>query len=304
MRPSLVAALVFFAAVISTAAQENTSKCDFENFRVPIPKVYDTSVNGINGSQTIVGSYTVPKKCRGGYWVPISHGFMRSNGKYYPIDVPGRATQPLALNDRGQIVGDSWPPRCSGPPKAFLLDDAGYHELNFPGYYDIFALGIDNQGVIVGSMTSSETNAEVGFLLESQRLHIITFPGSAWSFLIGRNEHGDMVGNYGIGDAVYHGFMLRDGAFTTLDYPGAYETILWAINDEDVVTGSYETSAESLFAPFKWDAAGFEDLPYDYGNKMRAIQTNFVSVNDSGHFAGNFYVDQLGYTQGFVATCR
>ena len=104
MRHAFGAALVLVAA-ITASAQNNAAKCDFENFRVPFPKVYDTAVNGINRSQTIVGMYTVLKKYHG-YWVTMGHGFMLNNGRYYPIDVPGRAqTQPFALNDRNEVAG-------------------------------------------------------------------------------------------------------------------------------------------------------------------------------------------------------
>ena len=298
MRHAFGAALVL-VATITVSAQNNAAKCDFENFRVPFPKVYDTAVNGINRSQTIVGMYTVLKKYQG-YWVTMGHGFMLNNGRYYPIDVPDRAqTQPFALNDRNEVVGDSWPGYI-GPPEGFLLNATGYHTLNFPGYYDIFPYAINNKGHIVGMMASRKTNGTEGFLFEHNRLHIVMYPGSLWTYVVGTNEAGDMVGGYQSSDGVTHGFLLKDGNFSTLDYPGADRTDLWAINDQGVVIGSYLTPSQPNVVFFTWEAGEFQDLPNDGSSNP----TTFVTLNDSGQFGGNFGVPGRGYVEGFVATCK
>jgi uncharacterized membrane protein len=305
MRHTVGAALVLVAA-ITASAQNNAAKCDFENFRVPVSNVYDTAVNGINRSQTIVGMYTVPKKYQG-YWVTMGHGFMLSKGKYYPIDVPDRAqTQPFALNDRNEVVGDSWPGYI-GPPEGFFLNSTGYHTLNFPGYYDVFPYAINNKGHIVGMMASKKTNGTEGFLFENNRLHIVMYPGSSWTYVVGTNEAGDMVGGYQSSDGVTHGFLRKDGNFSTLDYPGADRTDLWAINNKGVVIGSYLTFLQSNVVFFTWEAGEFQDLPddgsYDCQGKICPNPTTFVSLNDSGQFGGNFAVAGGAYVEGFVATC-
>jgi uncharacterized membrane protein len=298
MRHAFGAALVL-VATITVSAQNNAAKCDFENFRVPFPKVYDTAVNGINRSQTIVGMYTVLKKYQG-YWVTMGHGFMLNNGNYYPIDVPGRAqTQPFALNDRNEVVGDSWSGYI-GPPEGFLLNATGYHTLKFPGYYDIFPYAINNKGHIVGMMASRKTNGTEGFLFENNRLHIVMYPGSLWTYVVGTNEAGDMVGGYQSSDGVTHGFLLKDGNFSTLDYPGADRTDLWTINDQGVVIGSYLTPSQPNVVFFTWEAGEFQDLPNDGSSNP----TTFVTLNDSGQFGGNFGVPGRGYVEGFVATCK
>ncbi|PYU59236.1 MAG: hypothetical protein DMG55_14150 [Acidobacteria bacterium] len=54
------------------------------------------------------------------------------------------------------------------------------------------------------------------------------------------NDEGDIVGRYQVG-SVGHGFLLSDGTFTTIDYPGGISgtTQAHGINPEGVVVGLY-----------------------------------------------------------------
>jgi arylsulfate sulfotransferase len=79
--------------------------------------------------------------------------------------------------------------------------------------------------------------------LEERALLALTFvpldvPGSTLTDANGINNSGAVVGTYTAG-GVTHGFLLRDGSYTTLDVPGAARTEAWAINDSGDVVGSY-----------------------------------------------------------------
>jgi hypothetical protein len=52
----------------------------------------------------------------------------------------------------------------------------------------------------------------------------IDFPGATATFPFGINPQGDIVGNYTAGH-VNHGFLLHEGAFTTIDFPRAGATL-------------------------------------------------------------------------------
>src|ERR1700676_3084027 len=60
------------------------------------PAASNTVATGINSAGQVVGYYTG------------NHGFLYSNGSYTPVNYPLTAstTQPRAINDSGQIVGD------------------------------------------------------------------------------------------------------------------------------------------------------------------------------------------------------
>jgi uncharacterized membrane protein len=64
--------------------------------------------------------------------------------------------------------------------------------------------------------------------------------------VLGIDDRGDITGRYctrtpcrepGSGD--FHGFLLRDGEFTTIDVPGSIETNAWKSNDRGEIVGSF-----------------------------------------------------------------
>ena len=48
---------------------------------------------------------------------------------------------------------------------------------------------------------------------------------------------GHVVGDYLDGGGKYHGFVLAEGSYTTLDVPGALNTFAYGINNLDQVVG-------------------------------------------------------------------
>jgi hypothetical protein len=67
----------------------------------------------------------------------------------------------------------------------------------------------------------------------------IDVPGAARTFAMGNNARGDVVGYYF--DTQFHGFLLSNGTFTTIDFPGA--DVAWtqanAIGPAGDIVGSY-----------------------------------------------------------------
>ncbi len=49
----------------------------------------------------------------------------------------------------------------------------------------------------------------------------VDYPSAVATSLSGINARGDIVGNYVDSNGMFHGFVLRDGAFATIDVPGA-----------------------------------------------------------------------------------
>jgi hypothetical protein len=53
------------------------------------------------------------------------------------------------------------------------------------------------------------------------------------------NERGDITGVY-VGSGRTHGFLLRDGVFQTIDYPGSVDTSLtFLINNRGLMVGGF-----------------------------------------------------------------
>jgi uncharacterized membrane protein len=58
---------------------------------------------------------------------------------------------------------------------------------------------------------------------------------------MGINARGDIVGSYGSADGRFHGFLLSEGRFTSIDVPGATFTFADGINSEGDIVGAYTT---------------------------------------------------------------
>src|SRR5205807_2150036 len=85
------------------------------------------------------------------------------------------------------------------------------------------------------------------FLRRNDDVATFDLPGAAATNMDkgGINARGDMVGVYCdaapcvVGPTGVHGFVLRDGALTTIDYPGARGTATFGINPRGDVVGAY-----------------------------------------------------------------
>jgi probable HAF family extracellular repeat protein len=115
----------------------------------------------------------------------------------------------------------------------------------------------------------------------------IDYPASIRTTPTGINARGDVVGSYEDQNSVYHGFLLQDGRYISIDYPG-FETLAYSVNDVGQVVGTY------IAAPSK----GFV---YDIGTGIFTIlyvpgsnATSPTGINNSGMIAGYFYATRSG----------
>ncbi len=83
-------------------------------------------------------------------------------------------------------------------------------------------------------------DAQSGFALSS-----IDVPGAVRTQVQGINDSGSIVGLYRSSDGVAHGFLLRDGDFTSLNYPGAAYTDARGINAQGDIVGTYHLPSEN-----------------------------------------------------------
>src|SRR5258708_7848125 len=83
----------------------------------------------------------------------------------------------------------------------------------------------------------------------------IDFPGAAFTTARGINSQGDIVGSYytsyGKANIQYlptgnagHGFVLRAGTYTSIDFAGAILTEVWRITDGGRILGRYQSPAD------------------------------------------------------------
>ena len=205
MRLSLASIVILLASVVS-AQDALKPNCHFQNIHYDrAMNVVDTFITGVNHNGSIVGGYD--RLLQNGVEFRSS-GFMHRNGTYFPIDVPwAKNTLPYSLNDRGEIVGVY---SQSGVWKGLMLTAKGYAKISVPGFSSVTPSGINNVGMIVGTVDERHGSVlvEKGFAAKGGTVQLISFPGSSSTSLHGVNDEGTIVGSYGSPDGkTFHGLL-------------------------------------------------------------------------------------------------
>jgi hypothetical protein len=193
----------------------------------------------------------------------------RSCGQFKALDVPfsgATGTYSPAINNAGMIVG-SWSDSAENQ-HSYTLIAGKFESFDVPAankaenQFLLLYYGINSEGDIVGTFFDASFNTH-GFLRKGNTYTTIDFPGAASTFASGINDAGDIVGAYcptiacltsGLGEL---GFLLRNGAYTTVTIPTPPPQSgspipepsvgLVAINNEGVLMGTYNDAAGLLY---------------------------------------------------------
>src|SRR5688572_13718519 len=138
-------------------------------------------------------------------------GFLYGSGTLTVIDTLG-GTQAVAnaLNDRGQVAGDS--DRADGSRHAFLFSEGSVRDLGTLGQ-DSFALAVNNAGDVAGSFMGVDGWNRV-FLYTNgaaQMLDVGSLGGPMTTFA-GMNSNGDIAGSTLNVDWFWRAFLYRNGS--------------------------------------------------------------------------------------------
>jgi hypothetical protein len=168
------------------------------------------------------------------------HGFLLDNGVFTQIDLPGGVdTNPISINDRGQIVGHV------GPVDAFhgfLFDDSAFTQIDVPDALETAAVGINKRGQITGYFRDPGDLFH-GFLLNNGVFTQIDFPGAPQTEANGISDRGEIVGIFGEAIERAHGFLLSDGVYIQIDVPGAAASLPSVINNRGQIVGIFADAA-------------------------------------------------------------
>ena len=176
-----------------------------------------------------------------------------------------------------------------------------FSSLDFPGSTLTTGRGINNKGEIVGAYRLEPPRH--AYLLKAGRFAPLapsTVLGTNFSEAYKNNDRGDVVGYYQDDIGNNHGFLLRKGVLTTLDFPTASNTGAWGINESGTVVGSWSIvdSDGNLLAAHGFLAEGAKFTSLDY---PRSANTTAWGINSAGQMVGNWF-DSDGNTHGWVAT--
>jgi hypothetical protein len=144
------------------------------------------------------------------------------------------------------------------------------------------ASGINQWNTVVGTGTLADGSI-AGFIRYSNgRVTTYKFPNAGQTHFSKRNKDGVTVGDVDFN----HGLIVTGSSATTIDYPGAPQTILTGINKWDSMVGTYEYNDDADFGPewtgFKmWKNGTFAPI-----EPPGALNTNPNSISDTGIVVG------------------
>jgi uncharacterized membrane protein len=162
--------------------------------------------------------------------------------------------------------------------------------IDVPGATATLALDINAEGVIVGRYgIAGQTH---GFLLTpAGEVMTIDFPAANFTVAGSINDRGDVVGWYTLpsAPAQRHGFLLKDGVFSSFDPPGSIFTNALGINERGDIVGRYCTVSPCRL-PGNGSFRGFllRDGEFINIDVPGALETDAFKINGSGQIVGGF----------------
>jgi uncharacterized membrane protein len=243
--------------------------CSFQTLHLPGNENGFDSVEAINDIGAIVGNVADANE-------QLSHGFLLFNGKFTTFKFPGSLlTTAHDINNHAQIVGQ-YTDR-SDHLHGFVVHSGGFNTIDVPGASDTVVEGINDFGDMVGIFVD-ETNLGfvTSFLRHKGKFTKFSFPGAdpGTTVAMSINNSGVIVGSYEI-HFDHHGFMVRNGHFSTIDFPGAEETQIFKISGDGDIVGTY-TPPSDISNGFSFANGKFRTInqPNTSFNAVRGVNSH------------------------------
>ena len=216
-----------------------------------IPGAELTRPVGINDKGDIVGHFNLLGQFK-------DHGFLLRGGVLTTIDVPdAEETVAGSINNHGHIAG--YYRDANKKWHGFVLRNGTFTTIDYPGAKYTQVWRMNDSGQIAGRYAERDGTFHL-YRLSGGQFESFDFPGAvetapgAYSHLGGLNNHGDIVSAYASGSPFQslsnpntygnvHGLLLSAGTFTSIDPPGALQTIAIGINDAGQIVGVFSNDS-------------------------------------------------------------
>jgi probable HAF family extracellular repeat protein len=171
---------------------------------------------------------------------------------------------------------------------AFASAQFTFTSIDFPGGTLTSTRGINNHGDIVGAY---RINPPRHALLIKDRNFIplaqTTVLGTNYSDAFKSNDRGNVVGEFIGDDGFTHGFLLRQGVVTTLDFPGASDTFAFGINESGTVVGYWDLLDAGgnvlAYHGFTWNKGAFTQVDFP-----GSVDSAVLGINARGDLVGDW----------------
>jgi hypothetical protein len=288
----------------------------------PLGVAPQTAVNGINAAGDIVGVYVDGANHQ--------HGFVRTNGRYLSLDVPGRfgdvsGTLPTVangINPAGDIVGTYTVPFDDDEPadspfycptahpaacvKGFIYHHGEFESLLFPGHPGAVPQRISPNGDVYGCLHDLDTGMSMhgAIWYHDGTYGSLTTAGgelndASVDVSMSMNNGATPTGRIVVGlfnDAVRrHGFVVQDGAFQSYDVPSATIklTAIWDMNPRGQFVGTYVDGTGRH--GFLQNPDGSTPIQIDVPGRSNTV---VMGINPNGMIVGTYTIGSA--THGFV----
>ncbi len=176
-----------------------------------------------------------------------------------------------------------------------------FTEITCPGATSIIIRGINDHGDMVGAYTTTDDPNRRALLIRDGQC-IALAPdklGNVYSDAFKINNRGDIIGNFE-DEVAQHGFLLRKGEVTVIDYPVVLYTFLSGLNDAGMIAGSFDVFDDE----WNWlDEPGFllfKDNFTEVPKVPGMVLTNAIGLNNRGDFVGQCAADWDDTGCGYV----
>ena len=291
MRASLLTSVTLAVLALSllAAAQAQT---EYSYLRIDVPNGSQTFPRGINARGDIFGGYIDANG--------VAHDFLLRNGVCTTIDYGRAHAGALAMNARGDLVGNL------EDGHGFLLSDGKLTRIDYPGSSLTRAFGINNAGDITGLYLTA-AGATRGFILSAGTFHNVALPGGADLGVHGSQDNGrTLVGDELVAsDLSVRGFVRNKPLDVLLLEPtGTIFPCSHArgTNQRGAVVGAFSIVHDVDECNNRPPAIGFvwKDGAYDIINPPGAHDAFAFGINDYGVVVG--VVADANGVHGFKAT--
>ena len=259
--------------------------------QIVVPGSIQTSANGINNLNQVVGWYQNPDTS--------IVGFLLSNGTFTSIFFPGQPNNfATGINDSGEIVGYYQNKNIGTPYAGWTYQNGTFtHQIKYPGSKSTQPSGINNAGQVVGVYVDLK-NVTHGFKYSSGTYKSIDIAGAKSTTAGGINSAGDISGSYVDQSNQLHGYLLHsNGTLVTLNFRNAPNgTTGTGLNDNDQVVGYFTPPSGNRSIGFEWNAGTFNSLVDPAG-----VSTLPFAINNNQHVVGAS-LNPAGAAQGFLET--